>query len=205
MLKLNWQRLMDLNKKMISIIIPTIRPQNIPELLKAISENTDVEHEIIWEEDTEKIGAPKMVKKLVEKARYEWVVFLGDDTIPEKNCIDNAYIMALRRNLWLVGFNDHDTRRATHWLANKALLDDLEGHEFFYTGYIHCFCDDELRVRTDEMGKYDWCEEAIIRHDHPEFTGKDDSTYEKQKDITNWEHDKNLFWERNPKHKSYGA
>lgn len=194
-----------MNSKMISIIIPVIRPQNIPKLLEEIEKNTVIEHEVIWEEDVDRIGTPKMVKKLTDIAKYDWIVFLGDDTLPDKDCIDNAYIKALREDLLLVGMNDHDTRRATHWLANKSLLEHLDGQEFFYTGYIHNFCDDELRVRTEDIGKYGWCENARIQHDHPAFTGKKDETYTKQTDITNWEHDKNLFWERNPKHKNYGA
>jgi hypothetical protein len=190
---------------MISILIPTIRPENIPLLIETIDKNTDIPHEIIWEEDTHRIGCPKMLKMLVEKAKYEWVVFLGDDTLPGPGCIDNAYEKAIREGLWLVGFNDHDTERATHWLANKALLDHLDGHEFFHTGYLHNFCDDELRVRTDKMGKYGWCYESRIQHEHPAFTGKEDSTYDEQRDPKNYERDRALFWERNPEHKNYGA
>lgn len=190
---------------MISILIPTIRPENIPNLLAAIEKNTRLPHEVIWEEDTDRIGCPKMLKKLVEKAQYEWIVFLGDDTLPEPECIDLAYAKAIADNLWLVGFNDHDTGRATHWIANKALLDHLDDREFFHTGYIHNFCDDELRVRTDKMRKYGWSHSARIQHDHPAFTEKQDPTYEKQRDVGNYERDRALFWERNPEHKNYGA
>lgn len=190
---------------MISIIIPTIRPQNIPNLLDVIRKNTELPYEVVWEEDTDRIGCPEMLKKLVEKAKYEWVVFLGDDTLPEKGCIDNAFVQAIRDDLLLVGFNDHDTERATHWLAHKSLLNHLEGREFFHTGYIHNFCDDELRVRTDKMGKYGWCPEARIQHNHPAFTGLPDPGYEKQRNVKNYEHDRDLFWERNPEHKNYGA
>lgn len=183
---------------MISIIIPTIRPENIPALLEAIKKNTSIVHEVIWEEDKERIGAPKMVKRLVDRAKYDWIVFLGDDTLPEKDCIDNAYIMALERDLWLVGFNDHDTRRATHWLAHKNLLGFLDNREFFYTGYIHNFCDDELRVRTNKMGRYGWCPEARIAHNHPAFDQKFmNQTYEKQTNRANWDHDQSLFNSRN--------
>ncbi len=184
---------------MISIIIPTIRPENIPALLKNIEENTSIVHEVIWTEDTERIGTPKMVKKMVDLCTYDWIVFLGDDTLLEKFCIDNAYAMAKSLDLWLVGFNDHDTQRATHWLANKKLLDHLENREFFYTGYIHNFCDDELRVRADALGKYEWCRRARIQHTHPAFTGVKDPTYQKQQDGGYWIHDEQLFYKRNPK------
>ncbi len=156
-----------------------------------------VPYEIIWEEDKKGIGAPKMVKKLVDKAKYDWVVFIGDDTLPEPGCIDKALKMALRKVLWLVGFNDHHGRKATHWLANKRLLKHLENEEFFFTGYIHNFCDDELRIRADRLDKYGWCEEAMITHNHPAFgTAPMDETYKTQLNSENWKHDEELFNKR---------
>lgn len=184
---------------MISIIIPTIRPQNIPALLESIEENTSIEHETLWSEDIHGAGTPRMVKSLVKIANHDWIAFLGDDTFPEKYCIDYAFKMALKEDLLLVGFNDHDTGKATHWLANKKLLDYLENREFFYTGYIHNFCDDELRIRAEELGKYKWCEEARIIHNHPTWTGIHDDSYEKQTNNTNWNHDRDLFLKRNRK------
>lgn len=155
-------------------------------------------HEVIWEEDTERIGAPKMVKKLVEKAQYDFIVFLGDDTLLEKDCIDNAFLVALKNDLWLVGFNDGHGQKATHWLANKKLLSSLQNQEFFYTGYIHNFCDDELRIRADKIAKYVWCATARIKHNHPAFgTAPMDDSYKTQTDITNWYHDEDLFNRRN--------
>jgi hypothetical protein len=184
---------------MISIIIPTIRPQNIPDLLEAIKKAcTKHEYEVIWEEDEKLIGAPEMVKKLVKKTKYEFVVFLGDDTIPQEHCIDNAVGMAFRTDKALIGFNDGHGQKATHWLAHKRLLEHLDDGEFFYTGYIHNFCDDELRVRAVKLETYAWCVDALILHNHPAFDPtipKD--TYEVQMNKENWEHDKNLFYKRN--------
>lgn len=182
---------------MISILIPTIRPQNIPKVLEAIEGACSVEHEVIWEEDTERIGAPKMLKRLVEKSKYDWVAFIGDDTLPEAGCFDNALLYAQKNNLSVVGFNDHHGQKGTHWLAHKNLLDHLENREFFYTGYIHNYCDDELRVRAERLGTYGWCEDAKITHDHPAFTGRVDDTYKKQTDPTNWGLDQGLFALRN--------
>lgn len=183
---------------MVSIVIPTIRSEKIPDLLRSIKENTSVEHEVLWEIDTEHIGAPKMVKQLVGRTKYDWVVFLGDDTLLEANCIDNALNLAVKYNLWLVGFNDGHGQKATHWIANKRLLDRLENREFFFTGYIHNFCDDELRIITESLGKYAWCEDAKIIHSHPAFgTVPMDDTYKIQTDRTAWEHDEKLFYQRN--------
>lgn len=184
---------------MISIIIPTIRPHKKFELLNSIQEDIfqDENYEVVSEIDTARIGAPQMVKRLTDRAVGEWVVFLGDDTLLERNCITHAYKMAVEGNLWLVGFNDGHGQKATHWIANKKLLDHLENREFFYTGYIHNFCDDELRVRATRLGKYAWCEDARIIHSHPAFgTATMDDTYKIQLDPVAWEHDANLYKER---------
>lgn len=185
---------------MISIIIPTIRKENIPNLLEAIKGAISVDHEVLWEEDIEKIGTPKMVKKLTDQAKYEWVVFLGDDTIPEKDSIDIIFKYANDKGLLLVGFNDHHGKKATHWIANKKLLSFLENDEFFFTGYIHNYCDDELRHRAEKLDTYGWCEEARITHNHPYFNSSiSNVSYEKQMNKENWNHDKNLFSKRNCK------
>ena len=185
---------------MISVLIPTIRPQNIPKILEHLKDACSVEHEVIWEEDTERIGAPKMLKKLVERAAYDWVVFIGDDTLPEKNCIDNALKYAQENNLLVVGFNDFHGQKGTHWIAHKKLLDSLENREFFFTGYIHNFCDDELRVRAQKVGAYGWCEDAKIHHNHPHFNPSlADDTYRVQTDSSNWRKDQELFQSRNCK------
>ncbi len=185
---------------MISIVIPVIRRENIERLIDAVKEAVSVEHEILWEEDTERIGAPKMVKRLVDRTQYEWVVFLGDDTIPEKGSIDAAFRYAKENSLLLVGFNDYHGERATHWIASKKLLDFLENSEFFHTGYIHNFCDDELRMKAENLGVYGWCKEAGLKHNHPAFgynTAVTDHSYDKQTDTKNWDHDQSLFEKRN--------
>lgn len=141
-----------------------------------------------------------MLKRLVDKAKYDWVVFIGDDTLPQKGCIDNAFKYAQENSLLVVGFNDFHGQKGTHWIANKSLLDFLENQEFFYTGYIHNYCDDELRVRAEKIGAYGWCEDAHIVHNHPAFaTALLDETYKKQTDQDNWKYDRELFNKRNPK------
>jgi len=184
---------------MISIIIPTIRPENIPNLVENIVNNTkDIALEICAVEDTNRIGAPMMVKHMVDEAKYDWVVFLGDDTLIEEGCINKAYEFAIEGGLWLVGFNDGHGQTAAHFLANKQLLKYLENNEFFYTGYIHNFCDQELRKRAEQLTVYGWCEDAKIIHKHPAFGDKPmDDSYKVQTDKENWAHDEALFNLRN--------
>ena len=161
---------------MISIIIPIIRREKADRCIQMIKENAGIpesDYEIVTAEDTKRIGCPRMVKKLVKKAKYDYICFIGDDALPQTDFLKNAIkaMMYLPKNKGLVGFNDFTGRNlATHWLCHKDLLPDLGG-EFFHTGYIHCFCDNELMARCHDMGKYLYAYDAVIKHDHPSITG----------------------------------
>jgi hypothetical protein len=127
--------------------------------------------EIIAVEDTDRIGCPKMIKKMVQMAQFDIVCFLGDDTEPEPAFLREALrVMKTFDGNWgMVGLNDqyHDGNMlATHWLAHKKLLKHLDG-EFFHTGYQHCFCDRELHDRACEIRRYKWAKNAKIKHNHP--------------------------------------
>lgn len=163
-----------MNRK-VSIIIPVIRPAKAQRCIGFIRENAGVpcsQYEILTEEDTERIGCPKMVKRLTDRAKHEMVMFLGDDTLPQKGFLLNA-LRAMKRlpDEWgLVGLNDfaHDGDKtfSTHWVASKKLLPYLGG-EFFCTQYIHCYCDLELTDRCRELGRYTWAKDAQLLHEHP--------------------------------------
>jgi hypothetical protein len=181
----------------ISIVIPIIRPQNLPRLFRSLKRYGDIE--ICCEIDEKRIGCPKMVKELVEKSTKEIVVFLADDVVVQEDCLENAYeMMASFDGGWgLVGLNDMQTKNPTHWMAHKKLLPLLDG-EFFHTGYIHCFCDNELQYRCEKAGRYKWCEKAKIKHLHPFFeTVKLDDDYKRVYSEDVWKHDEELFKKRN--------
>jgi len=155
---------------MISIVIPYIRRENIKHL-KELIKDCGVEYEVLAMEDKERIGCPKMVKKLVVMAKFDLICFLGDDCLPEKDFLKHAFKCMQDNNAYLVGLNDGTGRDLpTHWLADKRLLEHLENREFFYTGYIHCYCDKELHDKVKELDKYVYCKEAMVKHNHPALT-----------------------------------
>jgi len=160
-----------MNQWKVSILIPILRPEGAYRCVKALECEGPYEFEIIWEEDKDRIGCPKMLKRLVEKSQYDWVMFLGDDTIPQTGMILRAFEASegLPNGWGMVGLNDgfHDGNLlATHWMAHKKLL-PLLGGEFFHTGYRHTYCDVELTQRCKEMGRYIFAENAKLIHDHP--------------------------------------
>lgn len=160
--------------KKISVLIPTIRPQNIPKLVKMIQEYSGLPSnlvEIISLEDRDREGCPKTLKRLVSMATHSIVVFIGDDCEPTPNFLLEAWrvLKKFPDKVGLVGLNDqfHDgDKLATHWMAHKKLLRKLDG-EFFHTGYRHTWCDVELTERCKQMGRYRFAPRAIIQHNHP--------------------------------------
>jgi hypothetical protein len=158
-----------------SVLIPVVRPERAKKCIQLAVENSGIFPsmvEVIAEEDTERIGCPKMLKRLVAKARWDYVVFLGDDTEPQENYLINAYqyLQKFENQIGLVGFNDGvwdgNKDMSTHWLSHKGLLSQLGG-EFFHTGYIHCRCDRELADRARALNRYAWAPEAKLIHWHP--------------------------------------
>jgi tetratricopeptide (TPR) repeat protein len=164
-----------LNPK-VSIVIPTLgREEQLTNLVNSLPETTGwTNFEVIVERDSfeDRSGAPKTVKKGVDRSTGDFVCFLGNDCRPEKGFLRRALEKMYQSFPYadgLVGLNDGIWTKgelATHWLASKRLLPHLDG-EFFHTGYHHAGCDNELTGRCQLMGKYVWAEDARIAHDHP--------------------------------------
>jgi len=184
----------------ISIIIPVVRPKGAERCIKAIADDfPKVPYEIIAAEDTQGIGCPEMVKRLAKDARYDWVMFLGDDTIPEPGMLDEAAMVAGTIPGGMVGLNDqiHDGNLlSTHWMCHKDIL-KLTGGEFFHTGYNHQFCDKELLDIAKENNLFVWAENAKLTHDHPHVRGgKDDEYYQRAYKVESVKHDLFLYIKR---------
>jgi len=190
---------------MISICIPTIRPQNIPALIAAIDENTGIsDYEIEWLEDVDREGCPKTLKKLVEMSNGDLVCFIGDDTAPEPDFLKHALdAMATLPDGWgVVGLNSQESRHAAHFLADKRMLPFLNG-EFFSTEYLHCFGDNELTEVAEEMGRFVFADKAVIKHIHPAFkTAESDKDYDRVYSAEYYDHDLKTYYRR--KRERYG-
>ena len=180
----------------VTVIVPFVRMENFDRCIESIRKNHGLSEdpEIIWEQDELGIGCPRMVKKLVDKSTTDLVCFLGDDTEPQPNFLRNALAMMRKLDLWMVGFNDTHTVRPTHWLASKKLLN--ERGEFFDTRFVHNYSDTELMFRAERLGKYAWCEQAVVLHHNPlaeKNIKQIDKFYQRGADYLN--QDENLFHE----------
>lgn len=160
----------------VSVCIPIIRPEKAKRCIDAV-ERYAPDCEIVADVDNDRIGCPRMLKRLVTKAKHDLVCFLGDDTIPHEGFLDRAIeaMTALPDGWGLVGLYDGSQRELpTHWLAHKKLL-PLLGGEFFSTAYNHCFCDRELWDIAKDNSRYVMCRQARVDHDHYMIHGGDNT------------------------------
>lgn len=183
---------------MVSIIIPVIRRKNLDHLKELIKQNAGTDdYEIVWKEDEDRIGCPKMVKNLVERSKGDKVCFLGDDTEPQKDFLKNALQAMESSGKYLIGMRDNRSDHMAHWLADKRLL-PIIGGEFFHTEYLHNFCDDELRHRAQRAEQFQWCYESIVLHNHPVYGTADlDEDYIRVLNKERFAIDNKLFQQRN--------
>lgn len=177
----------------VSIVIPTLgRPKKLKRLIEKIKEHAVYpDYEIIVVHDGEdivpyegvtslkndtRLGVPITLKRGVETSSGDLVMYLGNDCVPL-----SGFLIKAVYKMWqaygeemdgLVGLNDMywHGEFATHWLASKKLLPMLDG-DFFYVGYHHCGCDNELTERCRKVDRYVWAEHAKVYHDHPVQTG----------------------------------
>ena len=170
-----------------SILIPVVRPQNISSIKEAIYQNAGIPAdniEVLTLYDVEREGCPKTLKKLVEHATHRFLVFIGDDCIPEDNFLLNT-LKYLEEGAQLVGFNDgyiSGPKHCTHFVADRNILRELEGGEFFSTAYAHCFADNELTEVALEKGWYVYAEDVKILHNNPIVKSKGFSSAEELPD-----------------------
>jgi hypothetical protein len=187
----------------ISIIIPVVRTGNVKALVDCIERTAAIpreDYEILAVEDKDRIGCPKMVRKLTEQACGEKVMFLGDDTMPKFGFLRNAdlYMSRFPDKYGIVSLNDGSNPAvASHFYGHKKMLEHLPDGEFFYTGYKHCYCDNELAELSQSMDRYIYGESSIIEHIHPIHDNAEyDEHYQRAYGGGVFEDDQELFLQR---------
>jgi len=188
----------------VSIIIPVVREDKVKICLRAIKENAGdpKNYEVITEVDRDKIGCPKMLDKLVKKTKYDLVMFLGDDTVPQDGFLKEAVKkMSKFPDGWgVVGLSTEDPggwNEQAHFLAHKKIL-EYTGGEFYSTDYKHCFGEHELRDIATELDRFAYAEKAKVLHDHPinsKGDPKDEHLIRAYAPET-LKHDQKTYWKR---------
>ena len=191
----------------VSIIIPVMRPDGAKKCRAAIIKNAGIpsdQYEVISMVDVGGIGCPRMVKLLTSHTSYGSVMFLGDDTIPEKDFLKHAIeaMESLPDGWGVVGLNTQDIRvkggnPLAHWMAHKKMIKYIKGNNFFPTDYKHCWCDNELKDIADELGRWVWAEKSKITHNHiVNKSGEFDDVLKKAYSSENELHDRKTYYRR---------
>jgi hypothetical protein len=156
----------------VSIIIPVVREDKAARCIEAIMQDpaySPATVEIVSDVDHERIGCPRMVERLTAHASHDYVMFLGDDCIPQPGFIQAALnaMLVLPAGWGVVGLNTTPGNDRAHWMAHKRMLEHIPGGAFFSTEYAHCYGDDELKDIAQDLGRWAFAKDAIIEHDHP--------------------------------------
>lgn len=183
--------------KDISVVIPVIRPDKAKLAVESVKEHLEGA-EIITEEDTERIGCPRMVRRLVDKTTREWVLFLGDDARLKAGFLLGVQeAVSLLPDEWgVIGVNTDPGNDHAHWLAHKNMLDILPDREFFNTVYEHCYCDDELKDIALENNRWAYAVNAHVNHDHPIVNRVHDDSYDEAYNGGKFERDQRTYFLR---------
>ncbi|MCX6822315.1 MAG: glycosyltransferase [Candidatus Aenigmarchaeota archaeon] len=168
---------------LISIVVPTCRPEGMKRLEESIKKHTIYPNYEIIKKDGEGTAIEKF-NSGVSESSGSLTVFIADDCEVERGWLENAFICFKEkfRDKGLVVFNDGhwNGTLANHWLASKNLLPELDG-EFFNSAYFHNSVDVELSCRLRAVNLLEYCEEAKIIHHHYFCTTKGTEANKKDK------------------------
>lgn len=182
---------------MISILFAsTGRPERAANCLRGLrdsvgSHSVEVVAAVDADRETEKAIGP-FVDKLLYSDTYRgcsqaWndclaestgdpVVLAADDLVWEFGWLDKALdALAEFDDGWgLVGFNDGQWNEdlSTHYLMSRRFVIEVLGGVVAWPCYKHSFTDLETTERAKRAGRYKWCAEAHVRHDHWLFGGR---------------------------------
>jgi GT2 family glycosyltransferase len=105
------------------------------------------------------------------------VVLVADDLRFEHGWLDAALeCLAEFPDGWgLVGFNDghFGPELSTHYLMSRRFIVEVLGGVVAWSEYRHSFNDVEANERAKMAGRYRWCENARVGHEHWLFGGRD--------------------------------
>lgn len=153
---------------LVSIIIPTLgREDRLKKLVESIPQLAGYRNiEIVVEHDdiNNRQGVAATLDKGINRARGEYILFLGNDCEPEPFFVAQAMIVANNQPVF-VALNDKmwHGRLATHWMAHKSIKAKVGG-KFFSDAYNHVGCDNELTARVKQLGLYRYAPLSKINH-----------------------------------------
>lgn len=154
---------------LISIVIPTVRPEGYRRLTKSIEVNTVYPNYEVIKKGGDKGTAIQKFNEGVEEAKGEFITYLADDTEVTMGWLVQAFVWFKEnfRNKGLVILNDGywADKQCTHFFASRNIKEELGG-EIWHSGYKHVACDNEMRQRLEKKNLVEYCPYAKILHHH---------------------------------------
>ena len=168
----------------VSIVIPTYN-RDYSNLVKSIErDNFAWIRQIIIQKDELGEGCPKTFNKWVEKARFDWIVFLWDDCLVEWDWLNNAFKEQGQSWKLLIAFNDWPLlpdrwNDCCEFMIHKSLVEKLEYKQIFNEDFYHVGCDNWLSTQAKKLNEYHYAESARIIHNHYSKWAEFDTCYQK--------------------------
>jgi glycosyltransferase involved in cell wall biosynthesis len=202
---------------LVSIIIPTrFRDEHLDRCLGLIADDErsypNIEVIVVRDELDQPMGCPRAVNTGLSKANGDYIVFLGNDCLPQPGWLRNAMAMlrySFPEGKGMVSFNyDHTPGRAQHFLIHKDVLkllpynQDSDNLKLFNEDYYHNYVDEELLAVMLYNNKYRWCPTARVLHSWYDDRGNSQGVEKREKDACDIyaeehnDHDAKLFAER---------
>lgn len=161
---------------LVSICIPTLgRPEQLNACISSAQDQRGcVNREIVVEHDTfgpDRRGVAKNLKAAIERAKGEYILFVGNDCQMEPDCLSEAMDVMFSRfpdGIGLVALNDQGPfagKLASHFVIARKMI-PMVGGEVFPTCYRHVAGDNELTARAKKLGRFAYAEKAKIIHRH---------------------------------------
>lgn len=150
---------------------------------------------------TERLGQLAAWNYGLTLARGNYFVHMGDDGRFHGNALELAYNTLKDRfqGYGMVAFNDWnlngDTQVGTHVIFNRQFCKDVLGGVMVVPHYKAYCVDLEFNERAKSVGRYYWCQQAILEHLHSS-NGKRETFPEELEKVPFTEDDMRLFNER---------
>lgn len=172
----------------VAILIPVLnRPHRIEPLLANIAENTPEQHRIIFAasdqptiNELERLGAwyvrdeggtyPIRINHLFNETD-EPFVFLGADDLKFWPDWFRQALIIMEETKGVVAVNDMYNVAGTHFLVSRQYINELGGcidepGIVLHEGYLHTYCDDELRCVAKRHDRFALANQSIVEHLH---------------------------------------
>jgi glycosyltransferase involved in cell wall biosynthesis len=177
----------------ISILLATTgRPEMAERCVRSIKDTTeghDVEivaavdacgdtlwrlHELgcVLDWDSEYRGCSQAWNDALSLSKGDLLVLAGDDLVFQPGWLGAALstLDEFEDGWGMVGFNDGNfdghNPFSTHYLMSRRLVVEVFGGVVAWPHYRHSFNDVEACERAKRAGRYAWCEDAHVRHEH---------------------------------------